>query len=379
MAGEESATRRDWRSIDWFGGLRLLSREPSGIQARFRDNNFDALRLLFASLVVVFHMGLLSAVPSLAWTQYVSATFAVQAFFVVSGFLVTMSFERSSSLWSYSMKRIRRIVPAYVAVVICAAVLLVSMSTLPPARYFTSRGFLDYLGYNLALSNFRAPDLPGVFAANAVSAVNGSLWTIKVEVGFYLLVPLIVWSVRRLGYRRALGSLFILSLVWHAGFQLLHTYLGNEIYDKLAKQLPGQLSYFVGGAWTYYGARDNRSPHALAALAGAIVYPATAGLANVLLAPFAVTAMVMWAALAGPRLPALGKHGDFSYGVYVYHFPIVQTLIALGLFAVSPALAVIVSVILVAICSVASWYCIEAPALSGRGIHALAARQTLAS
>lgn len=379
MSGAQSAARSNRRSTDWVRRLRLLSREPSGIQARFRDNNFDALRLLFASLVVVFHMGLLSAVPSLAWTQYVSATFAVQAFFVVSGFLVTMSFERSSSLWSYSIKRIRRIVPAYVTVVLGAAVLLAFMSTWPPGRYFTSHGFFEYVGYNLVLSNFKAPALPGVFASNAVTAVNGSLWTIKVEVGFYVLVPIIVWSVRRFGYRRALGSLFLFSLAWHAVFQLLYTNLGTEIYDKLAKQIPGQLSYFAGGAWSYYAARENRSPHALAALAGAIVYPLTGGLADVLLAPFAVTAMVMWAALAGPRLPALGKHGDFSYGVYVYHFPIVQTLIALGLFAFSPALAVIVVVIAVALCSIASWYWIEAPALSGRAVHTLAARQTLAS
>src|SRR6185437_5831983 len=116
----------------------------------------------------------------------------------------------------------------------------------------------------------KAPALPGVFASNAVSAVNGSLWTIKVEVGFYVLVPMIVWSVRRFGYRRALGSLFLLSLAWHAVFQLLYSHFGTEIYDKLAKQIPGQLSYFAGGAWTYYSAREGRSPHALAALAGAI-------------------------------------------------------------------------------------------------------------
>src|SRR5882757_3200354 len=103
-----------------------LSREPSGAAARLRDNNFDALRLIFASMVVVFHVGVLANVASLGrLPQYVSATFAVQAFFVVSGFLVTMSYENTRSLRSYALKRLRRIAPAYIVVVVGAALLLV--------------------------------------------------------------------------------------------------------------------------------------------------------------------------------------------------------------------------------------------------------------
>ncbi|MFX9097300.1 acyltransferase family protein, partial [Acinetobacter baumannii] len=78
-----------------------------------RENNFDLLRFGLASIVVLFHTSRLSQAASLSWMQhYFSATFAVEAFFTVSGFLIFMSYERSHSLLSYAKKRARRIFPA---------------------------------------------------------------------------------------------------------------------------------------------------------------------------------------------------------------------------------------------------------------------------
>lgn len=350
-------------------GLTLLSRAPGGTAARLRDNNFDALRLIFASIVVFFHISLLSGLESLDWIhRYMSATFAVQAFFVVSGFLVTMSCENSSSLRSYALKRFRRIAPAYVTVVVAAVILLSFMSALPARQYFSHPGLWRYLAYNLILSNFQAPDLPGVFQSNPESVVNASLWTIKVEVGFYLVVPIMVWAVRRFGYRKILVGLFLASLAWRVGLQELASMGAGEIYVRLAKQLPGQLSFFVGGAWAYYRAREGLSPHVVSAILGLVIYAVSSGLFDTLSAPFAVTAIVSWAAIAGPRLPRVGQYGDFSYGVYLYHFPIVQTCIAWGLFAWSAGMALVIVVALVLVCSLLSWFLIEAPALAGRAV-----------
>jgi peptidoglycan/LPS O-acetylase OafA/YrhL len=358
-----------------------LSRDAGAVRARLLDNNFDALRLTFASMVVLFHIGLLSAAPALGLLRgYISATFAVQAFFVVSGFLVTMSFENSSSVRSYALKRLRRIAPAYVTVVLGAAVALVLLSTLSPRAYFAAADFRQYVVYNLMLSNFRAPSLPGVFQSNPVTAVNGSLWTIKIEVAFYIAVPLIVWAVRRFGYRPVLAAVFVASLAWRVGLDALSPLPGgDDIYAKLAKQLPGQLAFFAGGAWAYYAARQGRGPGIWPAIAGAIAYALSSGLIHEALEPFAVTAIVSWAALAAPRLPQVGKHGDFSYGVYLYHFPIVQTCVALGLFAWSAGAAVLIVAILVLLCSVLSWYLVESPALARRASGVHGARRSLAS
>jgi peptidoglycan/LPS O-acetylase OafA/YrhL len=350
--------------------LKLLSTETSGVRQRLRDNNFDALRLLFASMVVLYHIGVLSHVATLSWALHVSASFAVQAFFVVSGFLVTMSFENSSSMMSYVSKRLRRIAPAYIAVIVAAGIGLAAMSSLPFSSYFTDERLWRYVAFNLVLSNFSAPDLPGVFQSNYMTAVNGSLWTIKIEVAFYCLVPFLVWVTRRVGVFKVLATVFVVSIAWKIGFEAAATATGMEIYSKLAKQLPGQLCFFAGGAWAYYRTRDGRAISAVLAAIGVVVYALSGGWFYNLIAPLAVTAVVYWAAISGPRLPAVAKHGDFSYGVYLWHFPLVQTFVALGLFQWSPTIGLLTSIGAVAVCAMISWRFVERPMLHRGAIHA---------
>lgn len=347
-----------------------LSRDNIGLAERLRDNNFDALRLFFASMVVVYHIGVLSRAPSLAWSLHVSAAFAVQAFFVVSGFLVTMSFENSSSIRTYVSKRLRRITPAYVVVIAAAAICLSAMSTLHWDEYFADSALWRYLALNLVLSNFSAPDLPGVFQSNYVSTVNGSLWTIKIEVAFYCVVPFMVYATRRFGPGKVLSTIFVASIIWKVAFSAAAATTGAEIYTRLARQLPGQLCFFAGGAWAYYRTRGGRSISGALASIGLIVYALSTGWLFEVLAPLAVTAIVYWAAIAGPRLPALAKHGDFSYGTYLYHFPLVQTFVALGLFRWHPLLGWISSVVAVGLCSFASWRLVERPMLHRSTAHA---------
>ena len=299
-----------------------------------KDNNFDLLRLVFASMVVLFHMSILSQAPQLAWMgKYVSATFAVQAFFFVSGFLVMMSCERSSSLKTYFSKRIRRIAPAYIVVVVGAALLLVSISSLTMPVYFTDPGWRSYLFFNLLLSNFTAPSLPGVFSTNPVTAVNASLWTIKIEVAFYFAVPIVLWLIRRFGYKVVLTTVFAISLAWKASFHLAFDYTGIDLYSRLAKQLPGQMAFFMGGALAYFRTRDGLPPPPIWMVAlGLLAYLQLDGLLFEIAAPFAVTVIVYWLSIAVPRLVDIAKRGDFSYGIYLYHFPIVFQHRLLSLF-----------------------------------------------
>lgn len=354
--------------------MRILpessSRDSVGFAERLRVNNFDALRLFFASMVVVYHLGVLSRAPALAWSLHVSAAFAVQAFFVVSGFLVTMSFENSSSIQSYVSKRLRRIAPAYVVVIVAAAICLSAISTLHWDEYFTDSSFWRYLAFNLVLANFSAPDLPGVFQSNYLSTVNGSLWTIKIELAFYCFVPFMVFAARRFGPAKILSTIFVASIIWKVGFNSAGAATGAEIYNRLARQLPGQLCFFAGGAWAYYRTRDGRGISGALASIGLIAYALSTGWLFEVLAPLAVTAVVYWAAIAGPRLPALAKHGDFSYGTYLYHFPLVQTFVALGLFRWYPLLGWISSVLAVGLCSFASWRLVERPMLHRSPAHA---------
>ncbi len=333
---------------------------------RLKINNFDGLRLIFASMVVVFHIGLLSNEASLSWlATYVSSTFAVQAFFVVSGFLVFMSCETSSSLTRYFSKRIFRIFPAYFAVVILAAVLLAPLSTLPAAQYYASADWWSYLGSNLILSNFSHPALPGVFSGNFETAVNGSLWTIKVEVMFYCCVPFMVWLIRKFGYLPVLVLAIIASITWHYSLFTAGQTTSNDLVLRLAKQLPGQLSFFAGGALAYYRTREGKAPPpAWSAAIAVVAYALADGAASHLVAPLAVPVIVYWAAIAVPRLWTANATGDFSYGLYLYHFPIAQALIALGLFAASPFIGLLTTLALSIAAAIVSWFLIEKRVIS---------------
>ena len=175
-------------------------------------NNFDLLRFLFASIVFFVHASALSKATGLiSQLNILSADLAVKSFFVISGFLIFMSYENSSSSYSYFIKRIRRIYPAYVIVIVLSAVLGFFLSTLSFKEYFCL-DLINYLGFNLIFLNFIHPNLPGLFESNALSAVNGALWTLKIEVMFYVSVPLIVLLFKKL------NRLFVLAAIYLSSF-----------------------------------------------------------------------------------------------------------------------------------------------------------------
>lgn len=216
---------------------------------RLTTNNFDLLRLLFAGTVCLVHAYELSGYQQLVWiTNVLSSAVAVKAFFVVSGFLIFMSFERSSSISSYAKKRIRRIYPAYFTVVMLCAAGLAAISSKGFADYF-SLAWVKYVLANLSFLNFLHPTLPGVFDANRLQAVNGALWTLKIEVMFYLSVPLFVLLFRRLGNLPIIAIAYIGSTTYAALFSWLAEKTGAGFYLELGRQLPGQLSYFLAGAF----------------------------------------------------------------------------------------------------------------------------------
>jgi peptidoglycan/LPS O-acetylase OafA/YrhL len=346
-------------------GAGRVAAPKTAVSERLKHNNFDGLRLIFAAMVVLFHVALLSQAAELVLMErYISSTFAVQAFFFVSGFLVVMSFEKTTSLTSYFKKRGFRIAPAYIFVVLAAAILLAPLSTLSVGTYFSSSDWWAYVASNLALSNFANPTLPGVFTNNFEQAVNGSLWTIKVEVMFYISVPFIVWGVRRFGYKPVLAAVFLGSIAWHSGFLYLGQLTGSDLLTKLAKQLPGQLSFFVGGCYAYYRtANDLPPPPAWTAVLAVAGYALSDGLIYSIIAPVCVTFFTYWAAIGVRQLWSSHRWGDFSYGVYLYHFPIAQALISMGLFAATPVLGLFLVCLLTLIVALASWHLIEKRAL----------------
>jgi len=338
-------------------------------------NNFDLLRFTFAAMVFLFHTHVLSGQAALApLSTYLSADLAVKAFFVVSGFLVLMSYDRSASVGEYAGKRVRRIYPAYATVVIACAVLGVLISDVPHAEYF--RGIGRYLAANLAFLNFIAPTLPGVFTGNPWTEVNGLLWTLKVEVMFYALVPLIAWAAARFGRAATLVALYALSVCYLVIMTRAVESTGNLLLLQLSRQLPGQLAYFVAGIAGYYFVDffDRRWPLFLAAAVTA--YAAIRlGIPRDLqfaLEPAALAVLVVYAAVGFRYLGNFGRWGDFSYGIYIIHFPVVQTLVTLGVFARDPWLGFAVATFAVLMLAALCWHFVEKPFLRRSSHYVLA-------
>lgn len=341
-----------------------------------RRNNFDLLRLLFAASVLFWHAGELSREPALQGVLgFFSADLGVKGFFVVSGYLVVASFENSASLADYAGKRVRRIYPAYFSVVLLCAIAGLALTTVPAAEYFTA-GLARYLAANLAFLNFLAPTLPGVFSGNAWNEVNGALWTLKVEVMFYAAVPLIVLACRRIGAARVLAGLYGLSLAYSFSLAELAQESGRPLWVQLQRQLPGQLTYFLAGA-ALYVYRDRAARH-WPALVGAaaflFVLQKLAGGYHLLatIEPLWLAVAVVYAALGMRYLGNFARFGDFSYGIYILHFPVIQAAVAAGYFARAPWLAFAACTVTTFLLALLCWHFIEKPFLRRSSHYRLA-------
>lgn len=328
------------------------------------ENNFNLLRLMFALMVAVYHA---IALPGVAgweqaegWTSLL-AEIGVQGFFVLSGYLVWASLERSPTLGLYAEKRARRLLPGYVTVVLACAAAAVVLS--PSARNDLS-AVAGYLGWNLAFLNFMAPGLPGVFEANRFSEINGALWTLKIEVMFYIILPLLAWLLRRAGTHRWMWfvAIYIAAEVWRAVLEQMGAQQGG-IWTELSRQLPGQMSFFVTGialcAWRDdLNWRSMLAPMGVILLAVSIAFPQAEPVRAAGLGVFAV-----WLAVGIPRLFDAARFGDLSYGLYIVHFPIIQCVIAAGLFDEAPALGLAAAGGASVLLALLLWRLVERPAL----------------
>jgi peptidoglycan/LPS O-acetylase OafA/YrhL len=283
-------------------------------------NNFTLLRLLLALMVVVGHFKLLSGTDDPGF-PFNFADAAVDCFFVVSGFLIAGSYERCRGLWSFYVRRLFRLYPMYACVVLLQAAIMLAL--LPGGPFSEPHSTLRYLAANMLLANFLQYDIGGVLAGLHNPGINPSLWTLKIEIGFYLIVPLIFLGTRRWGWR-SLAVIFVASVIYN----LVALYLGD---DRLAKQLPGQLQFFAVGMGLYlYG--EKLRVHPLVSAAIAIGFLAAWTFGSPIppgIRPIVVAAFVFTFALC---TPVVRLKSDMSYSVYLLHGPLLQTMILLGVF-----------------------------------------------
>ncbi|MEO8460977.1 MAG: acyltransferase [Dokdonella sp.] len=324
-----------------------------------RQDNFLLLRLIAAALVIYGHSNPISGSgPTdlfllLGLGSY-SGTIAVDIFFVTSGFLITGSYLRRHNIFEFAWARFLRIVPAYfVCITLGAFVIGALYTTLPLGDYLLHPEVRGYVIRNIQFGTDLLWNLPGVFTDHPKQTVNGSLWTLPAEVRMYTWVAILgLLGIlrRRWLFIVVVAGLFVLGLVApeHVPLVPVQTFL----------RLAGM---FLLGALCYVN-RDRIPAHGLIVVAIALL--GWAG-RNTILYPYLFalgeTAFVFWFAYR-LRWYGFNRFGDYSYGLYLWGFPVQQVVLhylpqlpSLGIAAISLPIALLIGIV--------SWYCIERPAL----------------
>ena len=323
-------------------------------------NNFDFLRFLFAFLVVLGHTIILSKQAEFQ-NEFLAAmpNYSVYCFFIISGFLIFSSFEKLNNLKKYIINRSRRIFPAYFFVVLFFSFFLFFFSNVKSYEYFNLE-WAKYVGANILFSNFLQPCIDNVFSSNLICAVNGSLWTIKVELMFYAFVPALFYCLKN----RSIVNKNIAMIVIYALSIFYLWFLGNLGKYELSRQLPGVLCYFVSGIFLYVNLDFFKKwRNILLPFAIAVIFLEKGVIYQNLFTPIALGICIFWFAFSDIPLKNFAKYGDFSYGIYLVHFPLIQLFLQENLFEKYSYYAFFACVTTVLLFSVFIWNFIEKPVL----------------
>lgn len=345
---------------------------------QLQPNNFDLLRLLAAFQVVCGHALLTVAGREDSPLALVLRFFpGVPIFFFTSGFLISASWERLGSVRDYALNRALRIFPGY------WLAFLVSLTGI--VVFYHGLSFGPRLGLWAAAQLLLLPQwTPAFLRGYGLGAPNGSLWTIPVEISFYLSVPIFYWLFKKTGRPTAvLLAVIVLSFALEFADFLLHDpktdfsfkllaltpfpWIGIFALGILAQRNFDRLLPVVQGRfWPFLGLYVLLSCATALCPIPPLLSPILTymGLVNVL----ALCGLCLAFAYTGRDLATrLLRRNDISYGSYLLHVPIANMLLAAGL---SKDNAAIGTMVLIVPLAVLSWCFIEKPALSLRK-HAL--------
>jgi peptidoglycan/LPS O-acetylase OafA/YrhL len=340
-----------------------------------KANNFDLIRLAAALQVAVTHTTYLFGITGRQWPLHLITDLfpGVPVFFFISGFLISHSFERNPELRDYVQNRILRIYPA---LVVC---LVVSIGSVWASGYLTgiSAPFSQWAKWLVAQLSVAQFYNPGFMRGYGMGILNASTWTIAIELQFYILVPLTYAALRLQRLQHAQGNLALLALSgcfllanvacvhfmdhstalfayldqscvpWF--YMFLTGLLAQRNFTLVRRVLAGRfvplfLGYGIFGllAIRVWGWRFDNDLNPVLFLA--------------------LAAVTFAAAFSAPTLSdTLLRRQDLSYGVYLYHAPTINFLLATGVLAgARGALAAMGATFALAL---GSWWLIERPAL----------------
>lgn len=326
-----------------------------------RENNFNTVRLTLSMLVVLFHayaVGQQSDPLSRLLEPYLNiGQLAVGTFFLLSGLFVMQSWLQDPRVWAFMVKRFARVFPGLFVCVLSTTVIAVSfysvqgaagLNTFEPWNYVVSNSLLHYLKADIPAGQLV---IPGVFANLPNPAMNGSLWSLYWEGKFYVLLALIgMMAFNRSAYWfTAIGTLLIVLMperpelvrdfVWE--FNLLTIFLVGVVLQTLSSFITIRWQHVLAAGLFCYLTRWGSVPFSIYLFCGIAA---------------------LWVGSSRLPLPSFFRQHDYSYSVYIYHWPILQMLKS-SFPSVSGMILFITVTLLLLPISMGSWHFIEKPCM----------------
>jgi peptidoglycan/LPS O-acetylase OafA/YrhL len=337
-------------------------------QTNNRSNNFNLIRFIASSLVILSHSYPLTGNQGEPLSQLGMSfgELAVDIFFITSGFLITSSLVSRKNLGLFIWSRILRIIPGLiVAILFCVFIVGVKYTTFPIHTYLSNPQTREFLFNNITL--ILKPlkwNLPGVFLENPYKAsVNGSLWTLPWEIKMYFVLASIgfLHYSKRINISRNLFNTFILLI----GIISTITYLTYHYNfpEKDFSDVHFLSMFFIGASFFVLRNRIILS-HQISILSvfilvGLAKEPPIFYTAYYLLIGYLV---IYLAYMPTFYVRTFNLFGDYSYGIYIYAFPVQQSIASslpgvgvLEMFTIAFTLTLPIAMI--------SWHFVEKPML----------------
>ncbi len=333
-----------------------------------RNNAFMLVRLVAAIAVLVTHSyffavgeGTPDFLYRVTGKQVDLSYMALTTFFLLSGMLVTQSLHQSATLKEYLLKRVFRIYPAFVVVILLTVFVLGPIyTTISITAYFKHWMTYRYLAGSSIFALYY--NLPEVFHNQGV---NGSLWSVNVELKFYLM--LFVFALLGLHKKKwfIAALLFVQLLIVIFFSQALHDFILQQTgYDLKTYAYNDLMAYFLGGSLLYLLATkiEVKQWWLYAAILFTIALLLTKTFAY---AGFFAVIMLVVAAATNSFCIALSQKikNDYSYGLYLYAYPLQWCIKTAMPNLHNPLLFALLSLVLVFPFAIASWHWVERPIL----------------
>lgn len=331
-----------------------------------RENNLNIIRFIAAIMVIYGHMYPIMGQWSYTVMNQAVSTIAVEIFFVISGYLITISFLNEKSMFCYAVKRVFRIIPGLLALCVVTAFVIGPLVSNYSISVYFSEHFREMVDYMKNVLLFPMYGLPGLFLDNVYPVtVNGSLWTLPVEFALYFIVPLlIVITGRKKGYKYGLIVVFVVVLIFNTVKLEKYPDARLVIWGTDVMSAMNLVPYFlIGAIFTFEKVKKCLNIQVgiilfFVAIMMNMSYPKTQVIMVFVLPYF----IFSFAFASKPVFAKFGTKVDLSYGIYLYGFLIQQILSKYLLkYDLSVNIMFVISTLLSICCAFASWYLVEKP------------------